>query len=94
MNDISIDHLAKLARIRVTDDEKKALEKDLPAILDYISKLQEVDTSQIEVNAYLTNARNIFREDNISADESEKRAIIESFPKKTGNALEVPAVFE
>jgi len=43
-----IQHLAKLARLRLTEEEILGLEKDLNAILAYFDQLREVDTSGIE----------------------------------------------
>lgn len=40
--------VARLARIRITDDEAKALQGDMTAILDWVEQLDEVDTSTVE----------------------------------------------
>jgi len=40
--------IARLARIKVTEEEAKALEKELSGILDWVKQLDEVDTSGIE----------------------------------------------
>jgi aspartyl-tRNA(Asn)/glutamyl-tRNA(Gln) amidotransferase subunit C len=93
-HEFDIDTLAKLSMLRVTEEEKAELQESLPSILDYISKLQEVDTSNLDAKAYLTEEQNVFREDSVIADETERQAIIAGFPKKKGDALEVPAIFE
>jgi aspartyl-tRNA(Asn)/glutamyl-tRNA(Gln) amidotransferase subunit C len=92
--DIDISHVAKLARLKLTEEEQKTLAEQLPEIVDYIAKLQEVDTSEVDARAYLTDATNVFREDEIVSSEEQRKAIIEAFPKKGGEALEVPGVFE
>ncbi len=95
MEQIDIDHIAKLAKLELTDEEKVKLGKDLPKILEYIGQLSEVDTSNIDTKAYITDLENVFVDDEISESTTEERdAIIEAFPQKTGNALEVPAIFE
>ena len=43
-----IQHLAELARIKLSDKEKEGLKKDLSSILDYINKLNEADTTGVE----------------------------------------------
>ena len=91
---IKVDHVAKLARIELSDEEVKALEEGLPAIVEYVAKLQEVDTSQVEAREYLTDLQNQFRTDEVKMDEQERKNVISAFPKKTGDALDVPAVFE
>jgi aspartyl-tRNA(Asn)/glutamyl-tRNA(Gln) amidotransferase subunit C len=40
--------IARLARIKVTEEEAKALEKELSGILDWVKQLDEVDTSNVE----------------------------------------------
>jgi aspartyl-tRNA(Asn)/glutamyl-tRNA(Gln) amidotransferase subunit C len=92
--DIDISHVAKLARLKLTEEEQKTLAEQLPEIVDYIAKLQEVDTSEVDARAYLTDATNVFREDEIESVEAQRQAIIAAFPKKGGEALEVPGVFE
>ena len=91
---IKVDHVAKLARIQLTAEEQAALEKDLPVIVAYVDKLQEVDTSHVEAREYLTDLQNQFREDVVKMDHAERENIIRAFPKKMGDALDVPAVFE
>jgi aspartyl-tRNA(Asn)/glutamyl-tRNA(Gln) amidotransferase subunit C len=43
-----VQRIARLARIKVTDEEAKALEKELSGILDWVAQLDEVDTSKVE----------------------------------------------
>src|SRR6056297_1625521 len=45
-----VQHIANLARLRLTDEEIKEMQKDLDSILDYVEKLQEVDTEGIELS--------------------------------------------
>ncbi len=95
MEDINIDHLAQLARLELSEDEKRRFEKDIPAILEYVGKLAEVNTSDVQTKAYVTDLKNVFVEDEVNSTTGDDRsAVIESFPKKSGDALEVPAVFE
>ncbi len=91
--EIDIDHVAKLARLKLTPEEKEKFSKQLPAILDYVARLQEVDTSNIDPKAYLTDATNVFRPDLPSTEQDVRDAAVAAFPKKTGDALEVPGVF-
>ena len=93
--DIDIDHIAKLAKLRLTPEERAKFAQQLPQILAYVGKLQEVDTSHVDAKAYLTDAVNVFRADEPRpADEATRRALIDAFPAKSGDALQVPGVFE
>ncbi|MEK7459049.1 MAG: Asp-tRNA(Asn)/Glu-tRNA(Gln) amidotransferase subunit GatC [Patescibacteria group bacterium] len=92
---INIKHLAKLARLSLTDDEEKMMAEQLPQILDYVGKLQEVDTSKIDAKAYLTDAVNVMRSDEVVAtDAAHRRALIDAFPEQAADAMRVPGVFE
>lgn len=90
---IDIDRLATLAKLRLTDEEKAMLQRQLPDILEYISKLQEVDTSNVDAKAYLTDAVNVLREDVVTSTIDERDAVVAAFPKQVGGAMEVPGVF-
>lgn len=93
--EFDVKKIAGLAKMSLTDEELTIFEKDMPSIMAYISKLQEVDTSKVEAKEYIMETENVYRADEIKAvSEADRQALINEFPKKTGDALEVPAVFE
>jgi aspartyl-tRNA(Asn)/glutamyl-tRNA(Gln) amidotransferase subunit C len=93
--EFDIDKVAKLARLDLNDDEREQLAEQLPSIVAYISKLHEVDTSAVAAKEYLTEQKNVFRSDEEKGcDAGVRKRAINLFPKKTGDALEVPGVFE
>jgi len=91
--DIDLTHIAKLSKLKFSEEEKAKLAAELPGIIDYIAKLQEVNTNDIDARAYLTDAVNVFRPDEPVSDETIRQAVVDAFPKKMGDALEVPGVF-
>ena len=58
-------HIAKLARLNLSDEEVAKFSTDLTSILQYIEKLQEVDTEGVEPTEQVTGMTNSFREDEI-----------------------------
>jgi aspartyl-tRNA(Asn)/glutamyl-tRNA(Gln) amidotransferase subunit C len=48
VDEATVRKIARLARIKVTDEEAKALERELSGILDWVKQLDEVDTQGIE----------------------------------------------
>ncbi len=60
---IDVFHIAKLASLPLSDEEKKKFEKQLTSILEYIEKLNEVDTKDIAPTSQVTGLENITRED-------------------------------
>lgn len=92
--DINVNHVAKLAKLSLSEAEATEMEAKLSSILDYVSHLQEVDTSGVDANAYLTTATNVFREDVVQTAPDQAAKVRASFPKSAGTALEVPAIFD
>jgi aspartyl/glutamyl-tRNA(Asn/Gln) amidotransferase C subunit len=79
----------------LNDEERAQFSDQLPSIMSYISKLHEVDTSDVDSSAYISDLINVVREDIECDSSSEARdEIIKSFQKEKGGALEVPAIFE
>lgn len=58
-----VKHIAGLARIKIDEKEEKNLKKDLSSILEYIEKLNEVDTTGVEPLYQTTGLVNSFRSD-------------------------------
>ena len=64
----TIDHLASLARLRLTDAESKKFLKDMDAIIGYVEELKKLDTKGSEAMIGGTTLKNIFREDTVDLD--------------------------
>ena len=95
MSDIDIQHLANLARIEISKDEQKLIEPQIESIIAYVGKLSEVDTSNVPQSVYMTDAVNVIREDVVEdCDPETRKRLIEAFPEKMGDALQVQGVFE
>jgi aspartyl-tRNA(Asn)/glutamyl-tRNA(Gln) amidotransferase subunit C len=89
-----VEHIAKLARLAVTPEEREAFSKQLSSILQYVSHLQEIDTTGVEPMSYAIPMENVWAEDEVrTADEANRRALIDAFPEKDGDLLKVKAVF-
>jgi aspartyl-tRNA(Asn)/glutamyl-tRNA(Gln) amidotransferase subunit C len=63
LTDKEVRHIAGLARIKISEKEEKGLKKDLSSILEYIDKLNEVDTTGVEPLYQTTGLVNSFRSD-------------------------------
>jgi aspartyl-tRNA(Asn)/glutamyl-tRNA(Gln) amidotransferase subunit C len=60
---IDIDHVANLARIHLTDEEKKTYVSQLGKVLDHFARLDELDVSNVEPTAHAAPVYNVWRED-------------------------------
>jgi aspartyl-tRNA(Asn)/glutamyl-tRNA(Gln) amidotransferase subunit C len=58
-----VEHVAELARLRLTDEERSLFREQLSAILDHAAVLQAVDTSAIAPTATVLPLRTVLRED-------------------------------
>lgn len=63
--EIDIKHIAKLARLELSDEELKLYGEQLSHVLDYIDQLKEVDTAGVEPTAQVTGLKDILRNDDI-----------------------------
>lgn len=90
-----VEHIARLARIELTEQEKEKFATQLSAIFDYIAQLKEVDTSRTEPTAQVTGLENITRVDAVKSSDPETREkILDAAPMREGDYLKVKAVFE
>jgi aspartyl-tRNA(Asn)/glutamyl-tRNA(Gln) amidotransferase subunit C len=92
LTDHDIDKLANLARIELVPEEKKRFADQLSFILDYMTHLNEVDTSQVEASANVPPSGD-FRHDDVEAWPDNK-PIVGQWPKRAGNLNKVKPVLE
>ncbi len=90
-----VQKIAKLSRLSLTDAEVAMYREQLGSILEYVQKLQEVNTEDIPELQHALEITNVFREDvPESCDEHMRKNILNNFPHRKDDLLEVPAVFE
>jgi aspartyl-tRNA(Asn)/glutamyl-tRNA(Gln) amidotransferase subunit C len=87
-----VKHIAKLARLGLTDQEIEKFQKDLSSILDYIEKLKEVDVKDVLPASHAVLVENIFREDEIKTKTPGKK-LLDLSPDKKDGFLKVKSVF-
>ncbi|MDF1614222.1 Asp-tRNA(Asn)/Glu-tRNA(Gln) amidotransferase subunit GatC [Desulfurivibrio dismutans] len=84
--------MARLARLELENDEIKALTVELSGILEYVAKLQQLDTTGVEPVSHALAVVNAFREDEVAPSLSREEALANA-PVATGEAFVVPKVF-
>jgi aspartyl-tRNA(Asn)/glutamyl-tRNA(Gln) amidotransferase subunit C len=88
-----VKHIAKLARLSLSEKEIERMQKDLAKILDYVEKLKEVDVSKTK--PFSMKLENVFRKDEAkSKDFSEIKNLIEMAPERKENYIKVKSVFK
>lgn len=94
LTDKEVDHIAKLARIKISDKEKETFQGELSRILDYIDKLNEVNTDSIKPLAQITGLTNSVRKDEHQGEAGDKNLLISQAPEKENNLFKVKAILE
>jgi len=88
-----IEHIAKLARLELTEEELEKYGGQLSAILGYIDCLREVDTDGVEPTAQVTGLVNVLRDDEIKNwDKNERSAAIKEAPEIEDGMIKVKKV--
>jgi aspartyl-tRNA(Asn)/glutamyl-tRNA(Gln) amidotransferase subunit C len=77
LTDSEIAHIAKLARIELTDETRTRMKKDLSKVLDYIALLEKADTSGVEPLFQVTGLQNQTRPDEHRGDFTVDASLLE-----------------
>ena len=93
---IDIKHIAKLARIKLTEEEEQKFSKELSSVLDFIDQLNKADTSQVEPAYQITGLVNSFRPDEHRKDfemnEELNEKLIDQAPSRQDRFIKVKSV--
>lgn len=84
-----VENLAQLARLELTEEEKKELLSDMDSILGYVKQIEEVKIGEVEPEY---NLRNVWREDEIVPREFSKELISKQFPNSQDGFLKVKKI--
>ena len=88
-----VEHVAKLARIALKDEEAEQLTQQLSDILTYVEKLNELDTKDVEPTSHVLPVRNVLREDEVCGSIDRGKALVNA-PDRTEEFFRVPKVIE
>ncbi len=88
-----IDKVAELARLNLKSEEKSKLEKDLGAILDYVKKLDALDTQNVEPTSHVLDLENVYRKDEAKVSDAADKAL-EHAPHADGRFFKVPKIVQ
>ena len=79
-----IEHIAEVARLKLTDKEKEKFSKELKEIIETFSKLDKVDTKGIETSLQAVELKNMLREDKEEKSFTQEEALSLTDHKKDG----------
>ena len=89
----TVDEIAHLARLEFKDEAKAEILNDMNRMLAWVDKLNELDTDKVEPLIYMSEERNVLREDEVKETLTQKQAL-QNAPKKDSDYFKVPKVID
>lgn len=89
----TIEHVANLARLNLSENETDMLTSQMQNIIHYVDKLSELDTDNVVPTAHVIPLCNVFREDTVQPSYDAEK-ILANAPSCEGNCFKVPGVVE
>jgi len=93
VNNELIDKLAELARLEFDAQSKEEIKKDLNNMIKFVEKLNELDLSGVEPLTYITEEKNVLRDDEVKQTITKAEAL-SNVPVKDSDYIKVPKVIK
>lgn len=93
ISDETIEYVGILAKLELSESEKEQAKKDMGRMLDYIDKLGELDTDNVEPMSHIFPIQNVFREDVVTNSDT-REALLSNAPEQKDAMFMVPRTFE
>ena len=86
-----VEHVAKLARLELIDDEKELYTKQLGDVLKYVDQMNEVDTTNVKPMTQVIDFVNVMREDKVYYEHT-KEELMSNAPEEENGFFKVPKI--
>ena len=83
-------HVARLARLRLSEDELEGMTGELSKVLDHIEKISELDLDGVEPTSHVVELENVLRED-VPRPSIPREKALEQAPDSDGSGFRVPS---
>lgn len=93
ISDETMEYVGILAKLELSPEEKKQAGKDMEEMLDYIDKLNELDTSGVEPMSHVFPVDNVFRED-VVTNGDDRENMLKNAPEVREGSYQVPKTVE
>ncbi len=90
---MKIEQIVMLARLELTEEEKKLFSKQIGSIIEYIDKLNELDTANVDPTAHVLPMKNVFRDDELKPSLCKDKAL-QNAPNRINDFYRVPRIIE
>ena len=89
IDDATIEYVGILAKLELSDEEKEQAKKDMASMLEYIDKLGELDTTDIEPMSHVFPVENVMREDVVTNGDGSEETLANA-PERHDTSFVVP----
>lgn len=89
IDDETMENVCILAKLSLTEEEKAKAKDDMQKMLDYVDKLDELDTSGVEPMSHIFGDENVFREDIVTNGDN-REEMLANAPKQKEGQYQVP----
>lgn len=86
-----VEHVAKLARLELTEEEKELYTKQLDDVLKYVEQMNEVDTSDVKPMSHAIDFVNVMREDKVVYEQTKEQLMMNA-PDEENGFFKVPKI--
>jgi aspartyl-tRNA(Asn)/glutamyl-tRNA(Gln) amidotransferase subunit C len=93
ISEAEVRKVAKLSRLDLTEKEVEEFTGQLRAILEYVAKMNELDTEGVEPLAHCLPVSNVFREDCVKESLGTEKALVNA-PQRDGEFFKVPKILD
>lgn len=93
ISDETIEYVGILAKLELSDEEKEAAKSDMGRMLDYIDKLNALDTNGVEPMSHVFPVHNVFRED-VVTNGDDRDHMLANAPEERDGQYQVPKTVE
>lgn len=93
ITDETIEYVGILAKLELSEEERQQAKQDIGNMLDYVDKLNELDTEGVEPMSHVFSFNNVFRED-VVTNGDDRAEIIKNAPEEKNGSFKVPKTVE
>ncbi|MCR5753832.1 MAG: Asp-tRNA(Asn)/Glu-tRNA(Gln) amidotransferase subunit GatC [Acetatifactor sp.] len=92
IDDETIEYIGILSKLELSEEERQQAGTDMGKMLDYIDKMQELDTEGVEPISHIFRMENVFREDVVTNADAGEQMLVNA-PRQKDNMFVVPPTF-
>src|SRR3712207_9402282 len=89
----TVDHVARLARLALSDEERERMSEELSVILAHVEKIQALELDALEPTAHAVALENVMRPDEVTPSLSQDEALANA-PEREDDRFKVPRIVE